>query len=243
MVFKSMIDERARVSDDPKPVRTAEVFAVLRQRILQWEYPPGYRFTEEELCKEFGVSRSPVRETLRMLEENGLVDKVPYRGTTVKQPDMDEIGEIYDVRMILESAIVEQLAAQGLPAEVASQLYEHWEQMARTPMHATVDAVELAQQDRTFHETLAHATGNRTLAAMLEAINDRLQFIRMTDITTIDRLWETCQQHLVILNHITAGNVAAASAAMHDNISGARGHVRAAFKEALARAYFERSMR
>ena len=53
---------------------SAEVFATLKDRIIRWQYPPGHRFIEEQLCVEFKMSRSPVREALRMLVENGLVD-------------------------------------------------------------------------------------------------------------------------------------------------------------------------
>ncbi len=59
----------------------------------------------------------------------------------------------------------------------------------------------------------------------------------MTDITTVDRLWETCRQHLAILDHIAAADVATARTAMRENIEGARAQVRSAIKEALARAY------
>ncbi len=113
------------LSESSKAVRAAEIFSVLKTRIVQWEYPPGHRFTEEELCKEFGVSRSPVRETLRMLEENNLVDKIPYRGCTVKQPDLNEINELYDVRVILESAVAEHLATHGMPQA-------DWDQQVRS---------------------------------------------------------------------------------------------------------------
>src|SRR5437867_13404471 len=75
------------VTETARAVRGSEIFTALKSRIIRWEYPPGYRFTEEEICKEFGVSRSPVRETLRMLEEHGLVDKVPYRGCTVRSEE------------------------------------------------------------------------------------------------------------------------------------------------------------
>src|SRR5204862_1866743 len=98
------------VTETARAIRGAEIFAALKHRIIRWEYPPGYRFTEEEICKEFGVSRSPVRETLRMLEEHGLVEKVPYRGCTVKQPDVQAINELYDVRAILETQVGELMA-------------------------------------------------------------------------------------------------------------------------------------
>jgi DNA-binding GntR family transcriptional regulator len=225
------------VTETPRVLRAAEMFETLKRRILHWEYPPGHRFTEEELCREFGVSRSPVRETLRMLEENNLVDKVPYRGCTVKQPDLNELNELYDVRAILENAVVEQLAAQGMPPEIWEQQSQIWRMLAGVTSYAEVDGAELAQRDRAFHEGLAQATGNRTLHSLLHEINERLHFIRMTDITTVERLWETCRQHLIILEQIAAGDAAAARAAMGENIEGARVHVKSAIKEALSQAY------
>jgi DNA-binding GntR family transcriptional regulator len=225
------------VSETARAVRGAEIFTALKRRIIQWEYPPGYRFTEEELCKEFSVSRSPVRETLRMLEEHGLVDKVPYRGCTVKQPDVQAINELYDVRAILETAVVEQLAAGEAPSELLDSLARTWYSLCRARSYAEVEDVDLANEDRIFHEALARATGNRTLLDMLQSINERLHFMRMFDITTLERLQDTCQQHQRILDAITVGNAPAARQAMQLNIEGARRQVKHAIKEALARAY------
>ena len=81
---------------------STQVFIALKERLIHWEYSPAHRFTEEELCAEFGVSRSPVREALHMLVENGLVHKEPHRGYTVRQPDLKEIHDLYDVRQALE---------------------------------------------------------------------------------------------------------------------------------------------
>jgi DNA-binding GntR family transcriptional regulator len=231
------------VTETARAVRGSEIFTALKNRIIRWEYPPGYRFTEEEICKEFGVSRSPVRETLRMLEEHGLVDKVPYRGCTVKQPDVQAINELYDVRAILESAVVEQLATNGLPPELIESLTQTWSRLGRTSSYAEVEALDLATEDRVFHEALAQATGNRTLFDMLRTINERLHFLRMFDITTAERLWDTCRQHLHILDAIAAGDAPAAKDAMRLNIEGARQQVKNAIKEALARAYLAQGER
>lgn len=223
--------------------RAIEVYAILKARILGWEYPPGHRFTEEVLCKEFGVSRSPVRETMRMLEEHGLVDKVPYKGCTVKQLNLQEITELYDVRLILETAAIEQVAARGLLGVAqASELRATWSTLARLTAPAEIDGARLADTDRAFHEALVRATGNETLLDMLGTINDRLHFIRMTDITTIERLWDTCQQHLQILDAVAAGDTARACEAMRINIESARAHVHTGLKEAVARVYLAQTM-
>lgn len=226
------------MSDQLRQPRATELYDTLKARILRWEYPPGHRFTEETLCKEFGVSRSPVRETMRMLEEQGLVDRVPYRGCTVKQLSLQEITELYDVRLILETAAIEQVAARALlgPGRGA-ELRQTWAALARLTSYAEVDGARLADADRAFHEALAAAAGNRTLLDMLRAINDRLHFIRMTDITTVERLRDTCREHLQILDAVAAGDGAGAREAMRANIEGARAHVHTGLKEAIARVY------
>jgi DNA-binding GntR family transcriptional regulator len=213
---------------------SAQIFAVIKDRIIRWNYPPGHRFTEQELSEEFAVSRSPIREALRMLVENGLVDKVPHHGYHVKQPNRAEIEELYDVRLALETFIVERVAATGLPAGEMVRLRDLWAGLlARLP---AIDA-NMALADERFHEDLARATGNRTLLEMLRSINERLRFVRMTDITTPERLQATCEQHLSILACVAAHDVAGAREALRGNLEQGRAHVQNAFLQALASAY------
>jgi DNA-binding GntR family transcriptional regulator len=213
---------------------SAEIFAVLKRRIICWEYPPGHRFIEEELCEEFGVSRSPVREALQMLAENGLVTKEAYRGYTVRLPDMEEVHELYDVRLALETYVVEWLATHGMPEARWTELYTIWQCAAQTTPEVVTD---FAEMDEGFHEQLAECTGNRYLLHFLRSTNERLHFIRMTDITDIDRLHATCEQHLHILECIKKGDVQGAREAVRVNIEGGRQKVEHAFKEALSRAF------
>jgi len=214
--------------------RSAQIFAVLKDRIIRWQYPPGHRFTEQELCEEFTVSRSPIREALRMLVENGLVDKVPHHGYHVKQPNRSEIEELYDVRLALETFIVEQVAQTGLPSAEAERLQRLWADLLAKLPELDPDA---ALEDERFHEDLARATGNKTLLDMLRSINERLRFVRMTDITTPERLRITCEQHLAILARIAAHDVTGARDALRGNVEQGREHVQNAFLRALAGAY------
>lgn len=216
---------------------SSEIFDTLKNRIIRWEYMPGHRLTEESLCHEFGVSRIPVREALRMLEDNKLIDKIPYRGCTVKQPDLNEINELYDVRLALELFVVEYLATQGLDEAVQQQLRQPWNHLLEEGAPDAVDPFQLARQDEAFHETLAEATGNQMLLDLLHTANERMTFIRLTDITTWDRLRGTCQQHLQILESIRAQNVPAARQAMQTNIEFGRKNVESALKDALVQAY------
>jgi DNA-binding GntR family transcriptional regulator len=222
-----------------KSSRSDEIFDVLKARIIHWEYPPGYRLTEDTLCSEFGVSRIPVREALHMLVENNLVDRVPHRGCTVKQLNLEEINEFYEVRLALELYVVEHLAQRGMPTTARQELEEHWRQLGETSDLATLNGEVLARQDEAFHEALAAAAGNNSLLAQLRLVNERLFFTRMSDITTRERLAITCRQHLDILDQIAQGNIAAARAALQLNINFGRHNVESALKDALARAYLK----
>lgn len=222
------------MKEQHSPNLSTDVFSVLKERIIRWEYAPGHRFTEEGLCDEFGVSRSPVREALRMLVENRLVEKAPHKGYSVKQLDMQEIHELYDVRMALETYVIERLAQSDYPEKDWKELYRTWQNLRKV---AITDPADFAKLDEEFHEKLAVWTGNRTLLQQIRSIDERLYFIRVTDITTIERLRKTCEQHLRILDCIREKNIECAREALQLNIEDGRKNVEHAIKEALARAY------
>lgn len=213
---------------------SADVFSTLKERIIRWEYAPGQRLTEEGLCEEFGVSRSPVREALRMLVENNLVDKAPHKSYSVKQLDFQEIHELYDVRMALELYVVERLIQRGYPKKDWEALRRTWQDMRKAAM---TSSSTFAARDEAFHETLAAWTGNQTLLQQIRSIDERLHFIRMADITTAERLRTTCEHHVRILDCIKDKDIECAREALQLNIEEGRKNVEHAIKEALARAY------
>jgi DNA-binding FadR family transcriptional regulator len=117
------------------------------------------------------------------------------------------------------------------------QLNDHWQTLYHTDPYAEFDAHLLAHEDEAFHETLASATENETLVTTLKGINERLAFVRFTDITTLERLLETCQQHLPILDAIRRGEAREARDAMWLNIEYGRANVETALKDVLSKAY------
>lgn len=233
--YGNILASESPLKEKPSPNLSTDIFSVLKERIIHWEYAPGHRFTEEGLCIEFGVSRSPVREVLRMLVENQLVEKTPHKGYSVKQLDMKAIHELYDVRIALETYVIERLTQSGYPEKEWRKLYRSWQGLRKATLENKVDFAKL---DENFHEMLASWTGNQTLLQQIRFIDERLHFIRMTDITSTDRLYITCEQHLKILECIKEKNVECARKALQLNIEDGRKNVEHAIKEALARIYF-----
>lgn len=213
---------------------SSSIVATLKERILSWQYPPEHRLTEDGLCREFGVSRSPVREALRILATNGFVRRMDNRGYAVRQVKVRELEELYDVRLALELFAVETLTAAGAPAEELARLAETWRAVQRRP---TGHVEELARQDAQFHEALAQLAGNALLLEQLQSINERLLVFRTIDFAKPDRVESTCAEHLALLDRIMAGDVAGARAALRRNIEEGRSIVGNSVKEALARAY------
>ena len=222
---------------------SSSIVAALKEQIIHWRYPPEHRLTEAELCKTFNVSRSPVREALRILATEGFVKKLPNRAFVVRQYNIDEIEELYEVRLALELYAVECLARRGPlnknDKEDLVKLKQTWNGLLNGSSHKRAD--ELAKLDTLFHETLAHAAGNKTLLRHLRAINERLMVFRMIDFDKADRAESTCRQHLEIMKFIAAKDPSGARAAMQRNIDEGRNNVHTTIKDALARAYSMRA--
>jgi DNA-binding GntR family transcriptional regulator len=214
---------------------SASIVATLKEQIIHWQYPPEHRLTEAGLCQKFGVSRSPVREALRTLATDGFVKKMSNRGYAVKQHNLREIEEIYEVRLALELFVVECLAKRGTPKnDEIDALKRTWTGLLNGSSKKDED---LARLDTLFHETLAHAAGNKSLLRQLRTINERLLLFRMIDFGKAHRAESTCRQHLEILKRIAAKDISGARKAMQRNIDEGRNNVHASIKDALAKAY------
>ena len=211
-----------------------QIYTAMSDRILGLHYPPGHRLTEEALCEEFGVSRSPVREALGMLVENGLVDKKLRQGYSVRLLDLKEIDDLYDVRLVLELAVVDRICQAGMEGGTLDRLERYWR-----ALHDGLPAMgeHPADTDEEFHAVLARSAGNRVLQQLLHEVNRRIHFVRLADITNPDRLKTTCIDHLEILAAIRERDRERAADAVKRNIEWGRGNVEAALKDALFRAY------
>jgi DNA-binding GntR family transcriptional regulator len=218
---------------------SSSVVTTLKERIVHWHYPPEHRLTEDELCKTFGVSRSPVREALRVLASDGFVKKLPNRGYVVKQYTIEEIEDLYEVRLALELYTVERLATKKQTTQLAVELADLQQTWTELLKESSKKPEEFAILDTLFHDTLARALGNASLLRYLRTINERLTLFRMLDFDRRDRAEHACHQHLEILDRIVAKDAPGARAAMQKNIEEGRRLIPTTIKDALARAYLK----
>lgn len=148
------------------------VYGVLKYRILTCEILPGQRLNEQEIATELKVSRTPLREALNRLSQENLLTRIPYCGYAVTLVTEEDIRDLCESRLILETAASELAAARATPAEV-----EHMTQLVEL-RYVPGDRGTYAQYlnaNSMFHRELARASHNRRLESMVMAVLDELQ--------------------------------------------------------------------
>lgn len=173
----------------------------IRAAILAGDLAPGTRLKQEQLAADMGVSRIPVREALRVLEAEGLVETRPGRGSTVVELTKNEAADVLIVRATLEG-LAARLAAQRVTADVITHLREAVEEGKRASEsgdHATGSAAHTK-----FHLDVARAGGNRQLLAELEFFPAKTEWIVSGLLQS--RSEYSWQEHEAILDAVAAGD-------------------------------------
>ena len=150
----------------------------LRHDILEGRYPVGYRLREVELSRKFGVSRTPVREALRILNASGLIDIVPHKGAVIsEQLSEKRVADTFVVWRIL-SAESGMLAAENATDEQRAELEALIHAMEKLLDPDQFRGSEARQLDWAFHIKIAEASGNRTLKLFTQQIQELLSVHR-----------------------------------------------------------------
>lgn len=190
---------------------TQEIYAQLRRMIMDFELLPGTRVTESELSALFKVSRTPIREALHRLEVEGLLQIRPKQGCFIRQVDIAEISNYYDVRVGLEVLAIE-LACEHMSDAELKTLAEFWNPARRPKSAAQVDAIKDAEE--TFHVALAEASGNPVLADYLRDVNDHIRVIRRLAFIDAQTLADTFEDHYEICRLLLKRDAKSAREAM-----------------------------
>jgi DNA-binding GntR family transcriptional regulator len=198
----------------------SQVYYWLRDRILNWDIPPGTRLKVEELAQELGVSNTPVREAIRQLTKDGLVETLPYRGSIVKQISPKEVADIYDVRMALEELAV-RLAAENATPQALIQI-EQCVQQYEKAFH-TDDAALGLEADFAFHNLIAEASGNQVLMEVLQSLAARIHALRRID-RGKTRRQASLEDHRAICEALKARDGRRAMEAMIQHIAKGKQH-------------------
>ena len=157
-------------TDEFLPLRD-EVFNTLREKILKGVYKPGERLMEIHLADQLGVSRTPIREAIRMLELEGLVKLVPRKGAQVAKISKEDLQDVLEVRKALDTLSV-KLACERI-TEDEIKLLNNAEREFEKAL-ASKDVREIAEADVAFHDVIHSATKNGRLKSMISNLAERI---------------------------------------------------------------------
>lgn len=158
----------ARVAGAHRRSRTAHEFAreTLRKAILDGSLPGGTRLVQAEIAAELGISTTPVREALRDLATEGLIFLDPHRGAVVRTLDLNEVREIYELRIALEPLMIRRMIGN-----ISDEAFERAQQLAEE-MDTEKDPSTWVDLNREFHSLFAEPEGTSRLSGILASLRD-----------------------------------------------------------------------
>ncbi|HTT13761.1 MAG TPA: phosphonate utilization associated transcriptional regulator [Burkholderiaceae bacterium] len=200
-------------------LRSASLSSAAQQEIerliLDGELAPGAKLAEAWLSERLGVSRGPIREAFRMLEEAGLVRQEKNRGVFVRDIPVEEAMEIYDLRAVMDELAGRRLAGSITPEQLrrARAIVDGMDQAARAD---DADAYHLLNLQ--FHDTLIEFVGNRKMAAIYRKLVKELALFRRRNLVDRALLPHSAAEHRQILKAIASGDAEAAGQAMFEHV-------------------------
>jgi DNA-binding GntR family transcriptional regulator len=203
----------------------ARVLDQMRNAIIRGEYQPGASLSEVTLAEAYGTSRTPIREAIRQLQSEGLVDVVPRVGTFVRQPSRREVVELFQLKAVLEGLGAQLLAQRGPVAETELLQVNVADSAAAVE---TGDVGRYAELVHEFHSLIVQGADNYQLTAHYHSLMNQLAYHRIV-VTTLQhpgRLPASLAEHQRVLDRILDKDGFGAEAAMRD-------HVRSSEREAM----------
>jgi DNA-binding GntR family transcriptional regulator len=191
----------------------------LFQAIEQGDLKPGDRLLETDLAQRFGVSRTPIREAIRKLEADGIVVHQPRVGAVVRTLGQQEIVELYEMRIVLETTAAAMAAKHASDAEIRTLTV-----LNADMADAHADPIKVAQLNRKFHRCIMDAARNQFLSHSYKALSHALILLGKTTLETSARVETVVQQHTQIIDALGAGDQDGASTAMRTHMETSLDH-------------------
>ncbi|VCU69861.1 HTH-type transcriptional repressor CsiR [Pigmentiphaga humi] len=199
-----------------------QAYAHVRDGIMSGKFPEGARVTEKEVSEALGLSRTPVREGLRLLVADGFLVLRPNAGATVRAWSDQEIRDLYAARILIESELA-ALAATRMSADTLAELREIEDEMeSRGPDTSAANLDRISALNRTFHARIYDSAGNARLRTMRAKAVDIKIILRTRRSYDRDRLARTFQHHRELIDAFTARDPEWARAAMHCHLRSAQ---------------------
>jgi DNA-binding GntR family transcriptional regulator len=191
------------------------VFYEIRDKILNFEILPGVKVPDKDIAEEMGISRTPVREALFRLAENGLIHAKPNRGFTVRTYTAKEVEDLYNMREALEGLAV-KLTIRNINESKIKSFYDLMERYKN--LLNTNDVLTFNKLDQEFHDLIAKHSENEFLKQNLRSMHDKVWLIRRYLYFLPGTFQEAYEEHSNIIECVEKRNTNKAKAAMSQHI-------------------------
>jgi DNA-binding GntR family transcriptional regulator len=173
-------------------IAEARVYRALKKAITAGQFSPGSVLVQEELCREFGSSRTPIRDALTHLQAEGLIIALPNKGVFVRELSPKDVQDIYDTRLVLESAAVKEAAGRVRLEDLKTLLVKMTQlQKQRDFTFESVRSVGGA-----FHRLIVVSSGNRMMKDILDRMEALIEVSRIPFKESVERLEQIHQEHI-----------------------------------------------
>lgn len=199
---------------EPRPLHH-EVAHQIREMIRKGTLCTGERIVEKRFCDALGISRTPLREALRVLHGEGLVDLLPHRGAFVTQPSIQEVRDLFEVMAVLEGLCARTAAARTTSEDLAKleRLHETLE-----GCYAARDAERYIHANNALHKLVQQLAENQVLDEVVSGLRQRMLLHRFRQLYQADRFDQSIREHRELLEAFRRRDPAAAQAAMEHHL-------------------------
>lgn len=210
--------ETLRGLDVIQPVMGQRVYEEIKEAIINNTIKPGTMIQERVLAEKLGVSRTPVREALRRLNSEGLIELIPGKGATVTKITIEDIREIMQVREPLECLAVKLAAERIQPQDIKylEDMIANWDKEINCSDQ--INFQSLSTKDIAFHEYIVEIAGNKRLASILNMLRDQIRRITFLTQDNKARIETSFPQHLKILEALKHKDPVAAEESMRQHM-------------------------
>ena len=219
MIQLASTDSAARSRDK----LSEQVYHRLKADLHEFLFAPGQRLSEAALAEQMGVSRTPIREALSRLRDEGLVEVESKTGWFVRPIDFDRIDQLYDLRVLLELDAVTRLVQAEEPEQLLAPLRQTWLLPSGERLR---DGPAVGELDERFHSALVRAAGNDEIARVHDDVTGRIRIVRRLDFTRDDRIDATYQEHARILRAVLQRKADQAKMLLRAHIEQSKAEVR-----------------
>jgi GntR family transcriptional regulator, trigonelline degradation regulator len=210
----SVDDTGLRIDRSAKTLREQTVER-LRDAILNFQFKVGERLVERSLCEKLCVSRTVVREALRHLEAEGLVETLPQQGPAVAKPDINQAAQVYEIRAILEAEAARTAAQMADPSDVARLTAAN---TAIQAAFANGTIRDVLKATTAFYELLFTIAGKSVAWQLVQSLNARINYLRAMTISQPNRAADANAEMIRIIEAIARRDGKAAAKASFDHV-------------------------